>query len=74
MNIPPEHQEKVNQMKQALPKMKKDVADFKRLHALAKQSPFASANSDFLERMELEWRKREGDTEMTEMILKVVED
>lgn len=47
-----------------MPKIRKDVDDVVRLIELAKKSPFAGANMDFLERMEMVWvgRKDEMDT------------
>lgn len=53
-----------------MPKIRKDVDDVVRLIELAKKSPFAGANMDFLERMEMVWVGRKGERDTISEIVK----
>lgn len=55
-----------------LPKIIKRDEDMKRLIDLAKQSPFAGANDDFLRRMEMEHEQEAGKTKILSRILPVI--
>lgn len=54
---------------QELPELAEELEDTKRLLALAKQSPFAGANKDFLRRVELELEKRSGLISLAKKVL-----
>lgn len=68
-----EFYEKADEFKKALPEMIRHDQDMKRLIDLAKQSPFAAANDDFLRRMEMEHQTEAAKTNLLKRILPAIE-
>lgn len=61
-------------MKAKLPDVEKEVSDSLRLVELARKSPFAGVNADFLDRIEAKWNSRKAENSLMRQLIEVMDE